>query len=99
MVAFLSLVILGTMTHILWAPEAGTCTQCGISHAFIRRCTCENLQTKLCKICWSEFFLDECKIAPGPWKDDVAHDWCFDIELRLVFEGEDGTSQDSRLLN
>jgi hypothetical protein len=86
------------MTHILWSPEEGVCGQCGIKHTFVRRCTCESFQTKLCKGCWSEF-IDECNLTHGPWKDDVARDWCVDIDLRLVFEGEDGTSQESRLLN
>ena len=86
------------MTHILWSPEKGVCGQCGIEHSFIRRCTYENFQTKLCKGCWAEF-LEECNITPGPWKEDVIQDWYIDIDLRLVFEGDDGAAQESWFIN
>ena len=97
-VAFFSTIFLEVMTHILWSPEEGTCGQCGLEHTHVRRCTCGNAQTKLCKGCWRDF-INECNVAPGPWKDDVARDWCSNVNLRLVFEGDDGAAQASRLLN
>jgi hypothetical protein len=86
------------MTHILWSPEEGVCSQCGVPHTHVRRCTSGNSQTKFCKGCWRDF-VNECNVAPGQWKDDVAKDWCSNVDLRLVFEGDDGTTQVARFLN
>lgn len=97
-VALFSTLLSEIMTHILWSPEEGVCGQCGNRHAFVRRCTTGNSQTKFCKGCWRDF-VNECNVAPGQWKDDVSRDWCTNVDLRLVFEGDDGTTQVIGLLN
>ena len=90
-------ILLFEMTQVLWEPEAGTCEQCGVNHTHVRRCTSGSTHIMICKGCWRDFVNDECNITPGPWKDDITRDWCSDVALRLVFEGEDGTAQRARL--
>ncbi len=86
------------VTRILWSPEHGKCNKCGVLCAHIRRYSSGNEQTKLCRGCWRDF-LNECNVEPGPWKDDVMGDWCKDVDLRLVFEEEDGTPQEVKRWN
>jgi hypothetical protein len=87
-----------TMAHILWSPESDTCSQCGLEKLHVRLCTCGNTQTKFCKGCWSEFIL-ECNVSFGSWREEIAKDWCSNINLRLIFEEDDGTSQENKFFN
>ena len=81
---------------ILWGPEEGVCGQCGVPHTYVRRCTSGNSHIMFCKGCWKDFVNDECNVSSGSWKEDVARDWCSNVHLRLVFEGDDGTTQAAR---
>jgi hypothetical protein len=77
---------------ILWTPEKGVCDQCGVEHTHVRRYTCGSTQTMICKGCFRDF-CNECNVSSGPWKKDVVQEWCSNVNLRLEFEGDDGTAQ------
>lgn len=77
---------------VLWSPENGTCSQCGVFHAYVRCYAVGKAMTKFCQSCWSEF-LTECNVAPGNWQADVRSAWKQAVHLCLEFEEELGTAQ------
>lgn len=86
------------LTHILWSPEEGQCTQCGLDHIYVRRCTAGNAHTKFCKACWDDF-IQECNVSCGAWIGYVSRNWTSEVNLHLEFEGDDGTAQRARVWN
>lgn len=77
---------------VLWSPEMGRCSQCGIVQAHVRRYTMGGCATVFCHSCWNEF-IHECNVAPGPWQMNVSASWRQNVSLCLEFEDERGTAQ------
>lgn len=78
---------------VLWSPERGKCSQCGVFHTHVRCYTMDGVATKFCQSCWSDFLADECNVAPGTWQADVIGSWRQAVTLCLEFEEERGTAQ------
>lgn len=78
-------------THVLWSPERGSCSQCGVVHEHVRRFTAQGSQTMFCVQCWNGFVDDECNVAQGKWRRDVVGSWNDDVALCLEYDG-DGTT-------